>query len=510
MAKSTRSIAEDFVAGDEALAARFAFSWRDWAGAAALRRERPARPWSDDDWEELRRFNRDAGAPPETLAQIERLADPAARVVATGQQAGLALGPLYTLYKALGAIARARRIEKEFGVPTVPCFWVASEDHDFEEARTVVWLSQHGDMESFSYEPRAAVDGLSVGQIPVEDGLNALVQRLEQTTAPTEFRAWLLDWLATAIARSATLEWLFTRLLLSLLGRFGLVALVPRLLGLRRRAAELFEKELERPGWSSRAIIAAGEALARMGYPPALHRDPEDLNFFFYENGRRCKLVWEGDLIALRLSGETVRLAKPGELREAVQADPRRLSCNVAARPMCQDSALSTLGYLGGPGELAYFAQLREVYEGWSVPMPVIAPRPSVVLVDARARRTMEKDGLTLEALLKEKPDALSRKLALANGGGEFLEAASRAETAIRRAMDLLRDQAAPLAPAVDKAIDRLADANAKGLQTVRERMERALPCSPTTARRPSSVWPRRSIRTGPTRRSFGFSPNAV
>jgi len=190
MAKSTRSIAEDFLAGDEALAARFAFSWRDWAGAVALRRERPAARWRDDDLEELRQFNRAAAAPPETLAQIERLADPATRVVATGQQAGLALGPLYTLYKALGAIARARRIEKELGVPTVPCFWVASEDHDFEEARKVVWLSRQGDMESFSYEPRAAVDGRSVGGIPVENGLQALVQRLEQTTAPTEFRPW--------------------------------------------------------------------------------------------------------------------------------------------------------------------------------------------------------------------------------------------------------------------------------------------------------------------------------
>ena len=475
MSTALRSIAEDFLAGRQPIAARFAFAHDDWAGAVAMRRKRPAPPWADEDLEELRRFNAEAGAPGETLAQIHRLADPATRVVVAGQQAGLALGPLYTLYKALGAVARARRIEDRFGVPTVPCFWIAAEDHDFDEARTVFWLSQTGEIESFRYEPETPTDGLSVGDIPVEPQLRSLCRRLEETTAPTEFRPWVASWLDKALEQSPNLEALFARLLLGLLGRFGLVALTPRLMGFRRGAAALFHFELARPQWTSRQIIAAGQTLRSMGYEPVIHRRPTDLNFFFYEGRKRCKLVWEGDKIALRLGAQTLRLAQPDELRQAAEGHPDLLSCNVVSRPICQDLSLPTLGCLAGPAELAYFAQLREIYEGWSVPMPLIARRPSALLIDAPSARLLNTDGLSMAEVLEAEPQALARRLAARAAAAGGLEALGEARRALGESLRRLRERSGQTSASVDKAIDRLAEAQEKGLRLIEQRLERDL-----------------------------------
>jgi bacillithiol biosynthesis cysteine-adding enzyme BshC len=470
-----RDIGDACLNGDPEIARRFAFAADGWAAAVAGRGIDCPQPWADEDWSELRDFNASHGAPAETLAQIDRLRDPAARVAVTGQQAGLALGPLFTLYKALGAILLARKIEEETGVPVVPCFWIAAEDHDFEEVATVSWLSMSGEIESFQYQPANSVNGVSVGDVTIKPSLFDLIERLEATTAETEFRPQVIAWLRDGLENGGDLEGFFARVLLGLLGKYGLVALTPRLMGLRCQALSLFKKEIEQPGRLSKLVIESGNALEESGFQAALHRQPEDLNFFFYEDGKRCKLLWDNNKIALRIGDETVRTAAPGELLKEAEEDPRRLSCNVVTRPMCQDLALPTLGYIAGPGEIAYFAQLREAYETSGVFMPVIAPRPRAVLLDSRTKRFLAKAETTVEEFLKLTHAEFESRLAAKQDSSGGLQKLNELRQSLSESINGFRQQTADASPAVSKAIEKLAAGQDKGLRAIEQRMEREI-----------------------------------
>lgn len=471
----TESIAGALCLGAASIRERFPLAPDDWDGARAARDAHPAPPWSEDEWEELSQFNLAAGAPSAALESLRALRDPRAYAVVTGQQAGLALGPLYTLYKAIGAIRRARRLEQRWGVPVVPCFWIASEDHDFEEARSVCWLGQSGQRQTFRYEPAQDTADRPVGEIGVESSLYDLIERLEQTTAPTEFRPQVFEWLRQALAGSPNLEMLFAQLLMGLLGKHGLVCLAPRLLRFRRRALGIFRREIERPGELTRLLLEAGAALRRNGFEVLLHRREGDLNFFWMEDGRRLKLEWRQGKIAIGHGDGSPRLAEPGELLAAAQDDPRRLSGNVVTRPICQDLSLPTVAYIAGPGELAYFAQLREAYEACEAMMPIISRRPSAALLDAPASRLLAKTQIDARDLMEAGAADLARRLSVRPQDRQALQTLEDARNNAKRMLESLQGSLAGISPAIEKSVARLAETQEKGFATVAQRLEREL-----------------------------------
>ncbi|HPS01661.1 MAG TPA: bacillithiol biosynthesis BshC, partial [Candidatus Sumerlaeota bacterium] len=116
----------------------------DWRRRTAVRDAQPVAPWTPAERAALWEVNRGAGEHAAVKRNIEALGDPATRVVVAGQQAGLFLSPLYILYKALAAVRWAERLTDLLEQPVVPVFWVASDDHDFEEVRHTVYLNREG------------------------------------------------------------------------------------------------------------------------------------------------------------------------------------------------------------------------------------------------------------------------------------------------------------------------------------------------------------------------------
>ena len=175
-----------------------------WRAAAARRDARPCRAWTAEEIAVVREANAAAGAPAEALAAIEDLARPETLLVVTGQQAGLWLGPLYTLYKALAAVKWARRIERLLGRPVRGAFWVASEDHDFEEVRHCHFLSREGDPRRWTYAPaQEPPPGTSVYDIPAErEALLGFLDEVERETLESPHRAAVLSrWRGHVAAR---------------------------------------------------------------------------------------------------------------------------------------------------------------------------------------------------------------------------------------------------------------------------------------------------------------------
>lgn len=347
------------------------------------------------------------GTPHIVRQRIQELGHPRAMAVVTGQQTGLFGGPLFTLYKALTAVQLAARLQVELRRPVIPIFWMASEDHDLAEADHIQLLDRAGTPVTLRHAPW----GSPAGFIPANLRLGpAIAETLERTWAllpSTEFAPDLRNALGKAFAPERTLAEAFARWMVHLLGEYGLVLVDGADPGLKRLAAGILQRELDEAPRSSRAILEASESLRALGYPVQIEARPDGVNCFLLREGRRG-LVRDGNGFRLRDGKQMIPAA---DLLRLAQDQPERFSPNVALRPVVQDCLFPTIAYVGGPGELAYFAQLRPVYQAFDVLMPIIVPRASLTLVEPRIATLLERFRLGLPDLTLEPEQLTSRVL---------------------------------------------------------------------------------------------------
>lgn len=350
--------------------------------------------------------NESWNAPPIVRQRIEELCQPGAVAVLTGQQTGLFGGPLFTLYKALTAVQLAARVQADLRRPVIPLFWMASEDHDLAEADHIQLLDRTGTLVTLRHAPWGSPSGC----IPATLRLGpAILETLERTWAllpSTEFAPDLRNALGQAFAPERTLAEAFARWMVHLLGGWGLVLVDGADPGLKRLAAGILQRELDEAPRSSQCILVASESLRALGYPVQIEARPDGVNCFLFREGRRA-LVRDGDGFRLRDSKQTIPAA---ELQRLAQDEPERFSPNVVLRPVVQDFLFPTIAYVAGPGELAYFAQLRPVYQAFDVLMPLVVPRASLTLVEPRIGELLERFRLGLSDLTLE-PEQLASRL---------------------------------------------------------------------------------------------------
>lgn len=341
----------------------------------------------------LTAYNERLGASPAALRSLQRLAEPEALVVVAGQQAGLFTGPLYTIYKALTVVHLARKAEAELGVPVVPLFWVASEDHDFVEINRVDVIGRDGRRMRLALPDQP--DGrVSVGHIPVGADAEALVEALAAALPETEFAPDVLGDCRDTLAGATDLADWFARLLVRWLGHTELALIHPLLPGLRPLTGDLLPNVVTRLDELHAALGRSSEAMRAQGWPLGFEADSDAAFLFYYDDGQRLALHRDGDGFRTR-DGE--RRWTAAELAaEAAQA-PESFSFNVMTRPLAQDKLLPTLATVLGPGEIAYQALFREVYEIVGVTQPVVYPRGHITLVEPALRRYLERQGLTAE-----------------------------------------------------------------------------------------------------------------
>ena len=399
------AFADDFVSGRGR--AREVLAWEgDALDGIAASRPPFAATWSGDEIAELEEFNRacgnTAGVP---LAR--RLADPATLVVVTGQQPNLLGSPMYVLYKALTAWGMAGRISARSGRPVVPVFWVASDDHDFQELRQCrVWSASRGLSHIGSIVSRG---GAPEGSPAYAWRLGGSAERLRSALTAALPEAWAnpatREAVEDALLGDPDFETVFCRMAARLLHSVPVLFLAPRLRAMRRRQVAVLGREIAAAGETNRSVNAAAGALGRIGYSAQLHRPVDALNVFLMHEGVRCRVLSRGrgyhvvppgghDAVAMFADAEA--------LLEELERNPDRFSPNVVTRPVVQDDALPTVAYVGGPGEIAYLAQTREAYRILRVEPSAVVPRASATLLDAEAADLLGDDagGSALEAAL--------------------------------------------------------------------------------------------------------------
>ncbi len=328
---------------------------------------------------------------------IDRLFDDAAVCVTSGQQPGLFTGPLFTLYKALSAVALAREYEAALGRSVVPVFWVAGDDHDFAEANHVTLLSTSNEPERLELPARAA-DGPSTPLYREAFGsdIEGLIERATALLPDTEFRTDAMAWLTRHYHAGNDMATAFGDALAELLGSVGLVVFRPTHAAAKAVSAPWMIKALEAGTILDERLQARAEELEAAGHALPVATQAGNTLVMVDAKMGRDRLTIDGADFVTRRSGERWTLAS---LRELAAVDPERLSANVLLRPVIEAAILPTMAYVAGPSELAYFPQTVPVFETLGVAPQVFVPRWSARIIESRVRKTLDRYGLTPEDL---------------------------------------------------------------------------------------------------------------
>jgi bacillithiol biosynthesis cysteine-adding enzyme BshC len=344
-------------------------------------------------------------APPEAVAAGLLLRDPRTVAVVTGQQAGLFGGPLYTLLKALTAIQLAARTASEHHVPTVAIFWIDAEDHDWDEVKACTVLDAALSPVRIALNDPPGAGERPVAGVQLDDSSTAALDLLAATLPPTEFTPELLEGLRRAYAPGVGMAVAFGRWLESLLGSRGLVVFDASDRAAKPLVSAVFAREIEHIGETSRLAAEAGSALTALGYHAQVA--PQE--------GQATLFQIDGTRVGIRVDDGHVTLGGAGATKEAilerVRTDPQQFSPSVLLRPVVQDTLFPTACYVGGPSEIAYLAQLRDVYAAFGVPMPILQHRASATILDSNAMRFLQRHELSLEALKAQDEAALNALL---------------------------------------------------------------------------------------------------
>lgn len=398
-----------------------------------------------------------ATTPAQVVAR-DALARPGTTAVVTGQQAGLFGGPLYTIHKAAAAIVDARALAAETGRPCVPVFWLQNEDHDLEEIATTRVLGSDGGLHAVAFEVPDARP-VSVGARRLGPSVDAAFDRVEA----------LLAGLSEAPATTALLrrfylpdrspDRAFRDLLDALFADHGLLVVDPRHPALVAAARPVHDRALADAAAIAAALEARADALRAAGFTVQVHVRPGAPLSFVHPDGP------DGPRYrADPLPDGSFRVGDRAMGADAVARAAR--STSALLRPILQDTLLPTAAYVGGPGEVAYFAQLPPLYAAFDLPMPLIVPRASFRVVDEAASRLMEQLGLGPEALGRPR-DALLAGLARPHGGPD----PDALEAALLEPMRSTLAGFAPHAAALDPGLAKATEKSAANLEETARRL---------------------------------------
>lgn len=327
--------------------------------------------------------------------------------VVTGQQLGLFGGPLYTFYKIITAIKLSQYLSERYDeYQFVPVFWLEGDDHDFNEVRYMNLISDNNELLKFSYEDEIEEEENkgSIGRLKFNEKINLVHDELTAKIRKTDFSQSLAEKLKSFYNDSETFKSSFSKLIFSLFDEYGLVIFDPQDKKVKERLKPVFKKEITDFRIHTEKLVNVS-ALLEETYHAQVKVRPVNL---FYSNDEGRYLIEPVDN-EFRLKRKRKRFTYD-ELMSLIDSEPEAFSPNVLLRPICQDYVLPTAFYIGGPSEVAYFAQVMPLYDFYQIESPIIYPRSSATIVEKNISSILEKFGLTVMDVLID-PDKLKNRV---------------------------------------------------------------------------------------------------
>jgi bacillithiol biosynthesis cysteine-adding enzyme BshC len=340
--------------------------------------------------------NREFHCSIKTLANIDLLHEDTTFAVVTGQQVGLLGGPLYTLYKTITTLKLAQRLNESLpDFHFVPIFWLEGEDHDFDEVNNIKLVSHDNQAKKIEYlvggKPLDKNIG-AVGDVQLDEFIDEFFKQAEEALINTEFKGKLFETVRHYYQRGTTFTKAFVGLINHFLENSGLIFLNPNNKELKKLMSPVFQREInEHPAVCQLVIDRSAELEQRFH----AQIKAKALNLFLFEKGGRYLIEPREDGFGLKGARRHLTIE---ELRQLATETPELISPNVVLRPICQDTLIPTAIYVGGPNEIAYFAQLRPVYEFFNMTMPIIYPRATATILEEKLESILDKFELDLTA----------------------------------------------------------------------------------------------------------------
>jgi len=420
----------------------------------------------------LQMMNKQWTAPDSTMKNIERLKNKQSVVVIGGQQAGIMTGPLYTINKVISLIHCAKEQEKKLNIPVIPVFWIAGEDHDYDEINHVFLMHDH---EMTKYKApqhvmkKTSISNITIDQTKVENW----VKQLFATLPETDHTKHLYEVVKDCLKKSTTYVDFFAHLIYRLFPDEGIVLVDSDHKQLRNLESDYFVQMIQKQPEFAKAVHETQEKLNSLGYNTPLDVVPEDAHLFVHADDERILLKrdeaggWIGKQKEIKLTTDEM-------LDMAVNA-PDKLSNNVITRPLMQELIFPSLAFVGGNGEIRYWAALRKAFHILDMSMPPVLPRLSLTYVPRNIESLLKE--WHMEASQAINKDMLTVKESWMNEQGD--ERIEQTSHQLKKAVSTAHEPLRQLAEEIRVDIGDLAEKNLailhKHIDFLKKRMEREL-----------------------------------
>ncbi len=399
----------------------------------------------------LEAMNKRWGASEKTLQNIATLRESDCIAVVSGQQAGLFTGPLYTIYKALAAVKLAGCLQQR-NTKAVPVFWIAAEDHDFEEVAKAEFIARDCFLKDVEVSTELHKEGEPVGRVVLNESISEVINQLFELLPASEFADDMKALVANAWKSGNGYVDSFATMMTSLLGSYGLIFLDPLDPTLKHLAAPLYADAASKAETIALALEQRSKTLEDDGYHAQVLATANSFPLFLHDRNGARHSVTRTENGKYRAKDSTKEYSAD-ELAALATEKPERFSPNVTLRAVVQDYLLPTIAYYGGAAEVAYFAQTAEVYRVLERPATPILPRSSLTMIERHTGRTLERYGLTLADFFEGIDPVIKRVVEEHLGSGtakRFVET----EKNVNDELDRLRSELESMDPTLADALE--------------------------------------------------------
>ncbi|HEK9099279.1 bacillithiol biosynthesis cysteine-adding enzyme BshC [Bacillus pfraonensis] len=342
----------------------------------------------------LLEYNTNLHAGEHTLRNIEALADENTYVVVGGQQAGLLTGPLYTVHKIISILQLAKEKEASLGVRVVPVFWIAGEDHDIDEINHVFVMKNKKIKKTIFHDRYPKKASASESDISIED-CRKWLEEIFKTYPETNFTKDVLQVVENALQNSRTYVDFFAHLIMKLFVDSGLILVDSHHPALRKLEVSFFKQILSRYKEVQMSLQKQQQLVREQGYKPIIETKPNAVHIFMQIDEERVLLEEENGKF---VGKDGTYSFSYEELIAEMEKNPERFSNNVVTRPLMQEYIFPTLAFIGGPGEIAYWSELQQVFHVFGFRVPPVVPRLTIsymergILTDLHDLQLQESD----------------------------------------------------------------------------------------------------------------------
>lgn len=310
---------------------------------------------------------------------IHSLRDKKTFTITTGHQLNIFTGPLYFIYKIVTVINACKKLKATYpDCHFVPVYWMASEDHDYEEIKSFRLYGK-------KYEWKTDQKG-AVGRFHTNDFKNLLNEIPGETSVFKE-----------AYSKNKNLASAVRQYVNALFGNEGLVVIDADDRDLKSMLAPVISDDLF-SHTSKKLVDEATQQLQALGYHTQVNA--REINFFYLVDGLRSRIERSGDIF--KVVDTAIQFSKT-EIEKMISEEPEKFSPNVVLRPLYQEIILPNLAYVGGPAELVYWLQLKSVFQHFKTSFPILMPRNFAMVIDQPTAKKFEKTKLDLKDLFQEK-----------------------------------------------------------------------------------------------------------